>query len=196
MSVQIAIVCTTCGCTGVADEGADREPAHSLRAKLKGRGWAVGCYSMKDRSSTGGYDFCPPCIRDYVRIESGAAPGAVGQSQLVRRMTAPNITVREACRRRMDLGGADAQALEHALTITERERDAAVTAFHDATRIRSQMYTEREVARRIAVRLRDAAQRLLAFGFGDGGPSEEQARAADLGSAADGVPWQYDEEEV
>jgi len=74
----------------------------------------------------------------------------------------PNITVREACRRRMELGGADAQALEHALTMTE---------------------TERETARRIAVRLRDAAQRLLAFGFGDGGPVEEQARAIDLESA-------------
>ena len=43
--------------------------------------------------------------------------------------------------------------------------------------------TERETARRIAVRLRDAAQRLLAFGFGDGGPVEEQARAIDLESA-------------
>jgi len=35
------------------------------------------------------------------------------------------ITVRKTCRQRMPLDGADAQALEHALTITERERDAA-----------------------------------------------------------------------
>jgi len=35
------------------------------------------------------------------------------------------VAVREACRRRTPLDGADAQALEHALTITERERDAA-----------------------------------------------------------------------
>jgi hypothetical protein len=35
-------------------------------------------------------------------------------------------TVREAARQRMDLDGVDAQALEHALTITERERDAAL----------------------------------------------------------------------
>lgn len=34
------------------------------------------------------------------------------------------ITGRDACRRRRPLDGADAQALEHALTITERERDA------------------------------------------------------------------------
>jgi len=34
------------------------------------------------------------------------------------------ISVREACRKRIPLGGADAQALEHALTITERERDS------------------------------------------------------------------------
>jgi hypothetical protein len=35
------------------------------------------------------------------------------------------LKVREACRRRMPLDGTDAQALEHALTITERERDEA-----------------------------------------------------------------------
>jgi len=35
------------------------------------------------------------------------------------------ITVRKACRIQMPLDGADAQALEHALTITERERDEA-----------------------------------------------------------------------
>lgn len=39
----------------------------------------------------------------------------------------PTITVREAYRSRMTLDGADAQALEHALTITERERDDART---------------------------------------------------------------------
>lgn len=37
----------------------------------------------------------------------------------------PTLTVREACRRRMPIDGADAQALENALTITERERDEA-----------------------------------------------------------------------
>jgi len=35
------------------------------------------------------------------------------------------IGIREACRRRMPLGGASARALEHALTITERERNEA-----------------------------------------------------------------------
>lgn len=35
------------------------------------------------------------------------------------------LTVREACRRRMPLDGADAQALEHALSMTEDERDEA-----------------------------------------------------------------------
>lgn len=35
------------------------------------------------------------------------------------------LTVREACKRRIPLDGSDAQALEHALTITERERDEA-----------------------------------------------------------------------
>jgi hypothetical protein len=41
-------------------------------------------------------------------------------------MTEKKITVREACRRQMPLDGADSQCLEHALTITERERDAAI----------------------------------------------------------------------
>jgi len=35
------------------------------------------------------------------------------------------VTVRVACRQRKPLDGTDAQALEHALTITERERDEA-----------------------------------------------------------------------
>lgn len=35
------------------------------------------------------------------------------------------VTVRQACRERRGLDGTDAQALEHALTITERERDEA-----------------------------------------------------------------------
>lgn len=35
------------------------------------------------------------------------------------------LTVREACRRRMTLDGANAQALEGALAMTERERDEA-----------------------------------------------------------------------
>jgi len=40
--------------------------------------------------------------------------------------TKSQLTVREACRRRMPLDGTDAQALEHALTITEQERDKAI----------------------------------------------------------------------
>jgi len=36
-----------------------------------------------------------------------------------------NISVREACRRRQAIGGADAQALEGALSMTESERDDA-----------------------------------------------------------------------
>lgn len=50
--------------------------------------------------------------------------------------TPAKITVREACRRRMALDEADAQALEHALTITERERDAAES---EVARLREQV---------------------------------------------------------
>ena len=41
-------------------------------------------------------------------------------------MTDTDMTVRDACRRRQPLGPADAQALEHALTQVERERDEAL----------------------------------------------------------------------
>lgn len=54
-----------------------------------------------------------------------------------------NLTVREACRQRVPLDGADAQALEHALTITERERDEAIAAFKDASRLRSEIQQAR-----------------------------------------------------
>jgi len=37
-----------------------------------------------------------------------------------------NLSVREACRKRVPLDGVDAEALEHAITITERERDEAL----------------------------------------------------------------------
>jgi DNA-directed RNA polymerase subunit F len=35
------------------------------------------------------------------------------------------LTVRESCRRKQQLNGVDAEALEHALTMAEHERDAA-----------------------------------------------------------------------
>lgn len=38
----------------------------------------------------------------------------------------PGMTVRAAARARYALGGADTQALEGAITLTERERDAAL----------------------------------------------------------------------
>ena len=49
------------------------------------------------------------------------------------------VTVREACRRRMPLDGVDAQALEHALTITERERNTARTEGETLRKELSQM---------------------------------------------------------
>jgi len=39
----------------------------------------------------------------------------------------PDLTVREACRKRMSLDGTDAEALEHALTQVEKERDELKT---------------------------------------------------------------------
>lgn len=58
--------------------------------------------------------------------------------------TMEKIFVRDACRKRMPLDGADAQALEHALTITERERD---DKYCDV----AQLLTERDAATRRAI---------------------------------------------
>lgn len=67
MSVQVAIVCNRCGKVADADYGADHKPAHVMRSQSKGRGWAVGCYSLKDRSSSGSMDFCPACVAAFIR---------------------------------------------------------------------------------------------------------------------------------
>jgi hypothetical protein len=44
------------------------------------------------------------------------------------------LKIREECRKKRTLSGADAQALEHALTITERERDTAISKFQSHNR--------------------------------------------------------------
>lgn len=71
-------------------------------------------------------------------VDSLRAELAEAREKLARlRPTNEIRSAREAARRRMRLDGADAQALEHALTITERERDevradlARVTAERD-----------------------------------------------------------------
>ncbi|AKF06045.1 hypothetical protein [Sandaracinus amylolyticus] len=56
------------------------------------------------------------------------------------------LNVREHARRRGELGGPDAQALEHAITITERERDEALRragAVHDALADEPHWHTHR-----------------------------------------------------
>jgi len=56
-------------------------------------------------------------------------------------MSDEKITVREACRLRTPLDGTDAQCLEHALTITERERDEAL-AHAEAAETRNELLTD------------------------------------------------------
>lgn len=50
-------------------------------------------------------------------------------------MSEDAVTVREACRLRQPLDGADAQALEHALAVTERQRDEARATLAEASRM-------------------------------------------------------------
>ena len=70
-------------------------------------------------------------------------------------------TVRTACRRRCSLDGADAQALENALTITERERDAALRLSErergDAQQLRGKVRRQRRELRRLNGLLREYA---------------------------------------
>ena len=77
------------------------------------------------------------------------------------------IKVREACRRRMPLDGVDAECLEHALTITERERDTA-----------------RADAASLAALLREAME----FVTDAHGSTSYQRRAADLAARIDAAP--------
>jgi hypothetical protein len=70
-------------------------------------------------------------------------------------MSNEKITVRDACRRRMPLDGTDAQALEHALTITERERDTQRLRGDD-------LVLRAEKAEAELARLREGIERLMA----------------------------------
>lgn len=70
-------------------------------------------------------------------------------------------SIREAARRRQPLGGPDAQALEGALTMTERERDEARAAqrkaFDDAVRMRESLTRTQIDATRLRRALEKAA---------------------------------------
>ena len=70
-------------------------------------------------------------------------------------------TVREHARNRGKLDGADAQALEHALTVTEIERDTARDQY--AFILQSADDEKLEADREIAERLAELPKRLAAF---------------------------------
>lgn len=77
-------------------------------------------------------------------------------------------TVREACRKRTALDGVDAQALEHALTITERERDDAYAGIREVRKICTELLAEE------TDRLRGAVAKLIAAGQQLAGELEER----------------------
>ncbi len=90
------------------------------RSKLKhvrgGNCWAGNTrldVCMKHEEPRGSCKGCPRCPACEVKPQEAGCQ--VSQCE---------GSVREAARRRKPLDGADAQALEHAITITERERDA------------------------------------------------------------------------
>lgn len=67
--------------------------------------------------------------------------------------------VRDACKRRMPLDGSDAQALEHALTMTERERDEARAEVKRLREECNRMSVDLAVARTEMALLCELAQR-------------------------------------
>lgn len=69
MSLYLRIQCDGCGCISAVPALVGKQ-AHAQRSILYGsHGWAVGCYSVKDRHASGAKDFCPRCIQDYVRAK-------------------------------------------------------------------------------------------------------------------------------
>lgn len=73
-----------------------------------------------------------------------------------------NLTIRKACRMREPLGGADAQCLEHALTMTEEERDSARRERDGETAEVVRLTKERTAALDDAKRMRGLIGRVLA----------------------------------
>jgi len=71
------------------------------------------------------------------------------------------LTVRKHARNRGTLDGADAQALEHALTLTELERDTARDQY--AFMMQSAADEKLEADREIAERFAELPKRLAAF---------------------------------
>jgi chromosome segregation ATPase len=92
-----------------------------------------------------------------LKLESSTFVHPTDSMRIVR---ADGVPIREACRRRMPLDGSDAQCLEHAITITERERDDQANKLADAERENGKLKEDNaEVHRHVAV-MCDAAAKL------------------------------------
>ena len=113
--------CPRCGGTGA-------EPARP--APTKATTGPAGSVDAAHRETAA----VSPSGQAYVRSTQPAEPGHPSRPY-----------IRDACRRRLALDGPDAQALEYALTITERERDevrgevAALIKQRDALELRVQL---------------------------------------------------------
>ena len=89
-------------------------------------------------------------------------------------MKALDPTVREHARNRGELDGADAQALEHALTLTEIERDTARDQY--VFMMQSAADEKLEADREIAERLADRVTTELFDQYGGVAPTEGPRR--------------------
>jgi len=128
--------------------------------------------------------YCMTVAECHMRRRSDPVGSAAGSAR--------PISAREAARRRLRLDGADAQALEHALTITERERDALKADLAEAEAHHVEHH-ERENARGVAA--------IVAYVRSNGYDVQSIHVAPDLmtkleaiprGDAQkDGMPWTY-----
>lgn len=97
------------------------------RVSLPPSEWKCSCTREERDSKCYRHPSCAECGEATTHpveacVEHWTRNGARLQPAPVAPETRERVTVREACRRRMPLDGADAQCLEHALTITERDR--------------------------------------------------------------------------
>lgn len=163
------LLCPLCGlpvkwsCSSGPDGTGRAECQDGRRVSRRWPGTAEPCEWQGARIRRTGPDGVewahPEEIEQLAALAAKARTAAGSWEAENKRARERGLTVREACRQRYPLDGADAQALEHAIAITERERDEArgrLAAAEAATTAAGQRALTAERERDEALRDRDA----------------------------------------
>lgn len=67
--IRVSIVCDKCRAVGFVGEGAERQPAHVMRADLRYVGWLTG--SLSGHPLLSGKDYCPECKQWAINSAKG-----------------------------------------------------------------------------------------------------------------------------